>query len=87
MSGDRRRERVLSIVSAIVVTLVSLAALEIVLRIADFRELRETLSELTLGVDWDVDLGWAPKVDMPTALKRIFDAYRGQVAEARGLVE
>ena len=61
MNGDRRRERVLSIVSAVVVTLVSLAALEIVLRIADFRELRETLSELTLGVDWDVDLGWAPK--------------------------
>jgi hypothetical protein len=61
MSGDRRRERVLSIVSAVVITLVSLAALEIVLRVADFRELRETLSELTLGVDWDVDLGWAPK--------------------------
>ena len=25
------------------------------------------------------DLGWAPKVDMATALKRIFDAYRGQL--------
>ncbi len=59
-TGDPRREKILSIVSAVVVTLVSLAALEIVLRVADFRELRETLSELTLGVDYDVDLGWAP---------------------------
>ena len=23
------------------------------------------------------ELGWAPKVDMKTALARIFDAYRG----------
>jgi hypothetical protein len=47
--------------SAVAVTLVTLAGLEILLRVADFRELRETLSELTLGVDWDADLGWAPK--------------------------
>jgi nucleoside-diphosphate-sugar epimerase len=33
------------------------------------------------------DLGWAPQVDMATALKHIFDAYRGDVAEARRLVE
>jgi nucleoside-diphosphate-sugar epimerase len=31
------------------------------------------------------DLGWSPKVDMPTALKRIFDAYRGQLQAARDL--
>ena len=31
------------------------------------------------------ELGWAPKVDMPTALKRIFDAYRGQLEDARAL--
>jgi nucleoside-diphosphate-sugar epimerase len=31
------------------------------------------------------DLGWAPKVDMPTALKHIFDAYRGHLADARDL--
>ena len=31
------------------------------------------------------DLGWAPKVDMKTALKRIFDAYRGQLEDARAL--
>jgi nucleoside-diphosphate-sugar epimerase len=31
------------------------------------------------------ELGWAPTVDMPTALKRIFDAYRGQLDDARAL--
>jgi len=33
------------------------------------------------------DLDWKPAVPMDEALKRIFDAYRGQVAEARSLVE
>jgi nucleoside-diphosphate-sugar epimerase len=33
------------------------------------------------------DLDWKPKVGMEDALTRIFDAYRGQVAEARRLVE
>ena len=31
------------------------------------------------------ELGWAPKVDMKTALKRIFDSYRGQLDDARAL--
>ena len=31
------------------------------------------------------DLGWAPKVDMATALAHIFDAYRGQLDDARAL--
>src|SRR6185369_6380291 len=33
------------------------------------------------------DLDWRPRVAMDEALKRIFDAYRGQVAIARQLVE
>ena len=33
------------------------------------------------------DLGWAPKVDMQAALKHIFDAYRGQLQEARELAD
>jgi nucleoside-diphosphate-sugar epimerase len=33
------------------------------------------------------DLDWRPQVTMEDALVRIFEAYRGQVAEARGLVE
>jgi len=31
------------------------------------------------------DLGWTPKVDMKTALKRIFESYRGQLDDARAL--
>ena len=33
------------------------------------------------------ELGWQPRVAMDEALRRIFDAYRGQVAEARQLVD
>ena len=33
------------------------------------------------------DLGWKPQVAMPEALKRIFDAYRLDVAGARSLVD
>jgi len=33
------------------------------------------------------DLGWKPAVTMHDALKHIFDAYRGQVLEARHLVD
>ena len=33
------------------------------------------------------DLSWRPTVTMEDALQRIFDAYRGLVAEARQLVD
>jgi len=33
------------------------------------------------------DLDWAPQVAMDDALARIFDAYRGQVAQARALLD
>jgi hypothetical protein len=33
------------------------------------------------------DLGWAPTTTMADALRHIFDAYRGQVGVARGLVD
>ena len=33
------------------------------------------------------DLDWKPVVAMDDALRRIYDAYRGQVAEARHLVD
>jgi len=32
-------------------------------------------------------LGWAPQVDMPTALRRIFESYRQAVSEARELLD
>lgn len=43
-----------------VVTIVTLAALEIVLRVADLRELREGISERSLSYRYDPELGWAP---------------------------
>jgi hypothetical protein len=54
------REALLSIGTSVLIALVTLAALEIVLRIADFRELRETLSETSLAYDFDAELGWMP---------------------------
>jgi len=33
------------------------------------------------------ELGWAPVATMDQALRKIFEAYRGQVAEARALVD
>jgi nucleoside-diphosphate-sugar epimerase len=33
------------------------------------------------------ELGWAPKATFDDALRKIFEAYRGHVADARALVE
>ncbi len=33
------------------------------------------------------DLDWAPRTDMDTALRKIFEAYRGQIAQARALMD
>jgi nucleoside-diphosphate-sugar epimerase len=33
------------------------------------------------------ELDWEPRVTMEQALRNIFDAYRGHVADARGLVD
>ena len=33
------------------------------------------------------ELGWTPKVDMETSLRRIFESYRQKVVEARALVD
>ena len=33
------------------------------------------------------ELGWAPTTDMKDTMRNIFDAYRGQVAEARALMD
>jgi hypothetical protein len=44
----------------LLVIVATLAALEILLRIADFRELREGVSERSLSYRYDPELGWAP---------------------------
>jgi hypothetical protein len=60
MEWKRTREAIKSIGVSLAITLVTLAGLEIFLRVADFRELRETLSEDSLAYDFDPGLGWAP---------------------------
>ena len=49
-----------SLVAIVIVTALTLAALEVVLRIADFRELRDGVSERSLSYAYDAELGWAP---------------------------
>lgn len=48
------------ILGGLLATVLTLAALEIALRIADFRELREGVSERSLGYRYDAELGWMP---------------------------
>jgi nucleoside-diphosphate-sugar epimerase len=33
------------------------------------------------------ELGWKPTTTMPDTLRKIYDAYRTQIAEAKGLVD
>lgn len=58
--GQKLRGALHSLATILVVTAVTLAALEIVLRIADFRELRDGVSERSLSYAYDAELGWFP---------------------------
>ena len=60
MNSNRVRDAFRSLGVTLVITLVTLAAMEIMLRVADFRELRETLSERSLDYAHDAELGWIP---------------------------
>ena len=42
------------------VAVLTLAALEIILRVVDFRELREGVDERSLNYRYDAELGWFP---------------------------
>jgi hypothetical protein len=59
-AGGRFRQILSSFGVSLLVTCVTLAALEIVLRVADFRELREGVSERSLSYRYDAELGWTP---------------------------
>jgi hypothetical protein len=54
--SNRAREILLSLA----ISLATLAVLEVVLRVANFAELRETLTEKSLAYDYDAELGWMP---------------------------
>ena len=56
----RVREVFRSVGLSLGMVLATLAALEIFLRVADFRELREGLTERSLSYAYDTELGWAP---------------------------
>jgi len=57
----RTREIFLSVCVSLGVAIATLAVLEVVLRTADFKELRETLSEQSLTYEYDPELGWMPR--------------------------
>jgi hypothetical protein len=54
------REIVRSVGISLVMGIATLAALEIFLRVADLRELRQGISERSLSYRYDPELGWAP---------------------------
>jgi hypothetical protein len=56
----RLREILRSVGVSLAMTLVTLLALELFLRVADFRELREGVNERSLSYRYDAELGWAP---------------------------
>ncbi|QAU44526.1 SGNH/GDSL hydrolase family protein [Bradyrhizobium guangzhouense] len=58
--GPKLRRALHSLVVFLIVTAATLAVLETVLRIADFRELRDGVSERSLSYAYDAELGWAP---------------------------
>ena len=49
-----------------------------------YQDVRNRLPEIAATM---AELQWRPKVGMTTALRRIFDSYRGHVVEARALLE
>src|SRR5512140_210814 len=60
VTRERVRQALRSACIVLLTTLASLAAIEIVLRVADFRILREAASERSLTYHYDAELGWTP---------------------------
>jgi hypothetical protein len=60
MGQQRFREMLRAAGISLGMTLATLAGLEIVLRVADFRELRESSNERSLSYRYDRELGWVP---------------------------
>src|ERR1700759_2472962 len=56
----------------LLVTSLTLAALEVSLRIADFRELRQDSSERSLAYAYDAELGWSP---IPNSVTTVTTAW------------
>ena len=66
---DRLREGLWSVGVSLATTIVTLAALEMFLRVADFRMLREGITERSLSYRYDAELGWAAVPGSSSILK------------------
>ena len=64
----RTREALLSAAVSIGITLATLAGLEVVLRVADFRELRESTNGQSLKFAYDAELGWLPEANSSSTI-------------------
>jgi len=60
ITRERARRALRSARSGLLIVLATLAAVEMVLRVADLRILREGASERSLTYSYDAELGWAP---------------------------
>ena len=60
ITRERVRQTLRSTCVTLLITLATLAAIEIILRIVDLRILREGASERSLTYRYDDELGWAP---------------------------
>jgi hypothetical protein len=60
IGSERVRQALRSACVTLCITLATLAAIEIMLRLADLRVLREGTSERSLTYRYDAELGWAP---------------------------
>src|SRR5258708_12039764 len=66
LRGERAREGIKiwsflrSLGAIVIITIVTLAALEIILSVVDLRELREGVSERSLSYRYEAELGWVP---------------------------
>ena len=67
----RFRKALQSLGAIAVITIVTLAVLEIALRVVDLRELRDGVSERALGYQYDAELGWAPIPDSNSSVTNV----------------
>jgi hypothetical protein len=64
--GMKIRSFLRSVGAIAIITIVTLGALEIILRVVDLRELREGVSERSLTYQYDDELGWMPVARITT---------------------
>ena len=59
--ASRIRHLLRSAATSVLITLATLAVTEVLLRVADFRGLRQDASERSLAYGYDAELGWVPR--------------------------